>query len=263
MKKAGCVCTMMTVLCFVYVLFVSAADTQEPGTIDVGADMATGHPVIEPGLSCIDCHDFRVDADTTATNLWLFGELPGRPEGEGVMPEEMLVQEIRNVIGGIKRDTKTFVIGTSLNNRPLTTTAEFTLDPDEMILYGFHEAGTEKLFHIQKNPWVSLNYHRQFAGDFDNFLCCQILGHAELIDGQDPEFDRILAGLLPYEEGARMPADMDAEQREKHLKQFRKGLQRDFYISKIRIDRLTILNMDFVKKEFRRAQRWERTEKKD
>ncbi len=265
MKRTGIVYCVFFLLCFVIGMSVNifASEKKEAGTIDVKAEVGNTHPAIEPGLSCVDCHDFKLDAGTTATHIWLHGEMPGRPEGDGVMPEDILIKEIRKVIGGIKRDTKTYVLGTSLNNRPLTTTAEFTLDPKEMFLYGFHEQGTEKLDHIKNNPWVSLNYHKEFGGDFDKFLCCQIVGYAELIDGENPEFERILAEFLPYEEGARVPADATPDQREDHLKKFRQGIRKGFYISKTRIDRLTIINMDFIKNGFRRAQRWERRDNQE
>lgn len=154
-------------------------------------------------------------------------------------------------------ESKTFVLGTSMNNRPLTTTAEFTLDPEKMILYGFHEKGTEKLNHIKTNPYVSLNYHKEFES-FDVFLCCQILGTAVLIDGTGPEYERIIIDLLPYEDGARVPESATPQQREEHLKKFRRGIKKGFYISKIAIDRLTMINIDFVKNGYRRVQRWER-----
>jgi hypothetical protein len=127
-----------------------------------------------------------------------------------------------------------------------------------MVLYGFHEQGTEKLAHIKANPYVSLNYHKEFES-FDVFLCCQILGRAELIDGTSPEYEQLIIELLPYEDGARVPGNATPEQRAEHLKKFRQGIKRGFYISKITIDRLTMINIDFVKKGYRRVQRWERT----
>ncbi len=230
----------------------------EVKSIEADAEVDNNHPPIEPGLSCVDCHEIKLDAKTTATQNWLYAETPGKEANEGVMLEDMLIKEVRKIIGGIKKDSKTYVLGTCMNNRPLTTTAEFTLDKKELILYGFHEQGTEKLLHIKNNPWVSLNFHEEFTGNFDVFLCCQILGRAELIDGNSPEYEQIIIDLLPYEDGARVPKGATPEQREEHLKKFRQGIKKGFYISKITIDRITVISMDFVKQGFRRVQRWER-----
>ena len=234
-----------------------AVENTEAKSIAAQAEIDNNHPPIEPGFSCVDCHEIKIDANTTATQNWLYAETPGKEANEGVMPEDVLLKEVRKVIGGIKMESKTFVLGTSMNNRPLTTTAEFTLDPEKMMLYGFHEQGTEKLEHIKKNPYVSMNYHVEFDS-FDVFLCCQILGRAELIDGENPEYEQLMINLLPYEDGARVPKDATPEQREEHLRKFRQGVKRGFYISKITIDRLTIINMAFVKQGYRRVQRWER-----
>jgi len=182
---------------------------------------------------------------------------PGRAAGEGVMPQDALLKEIIKVIGGVKEKSKTYVLGTCLNNTPLTTTAEFTLDPEKMVLYGFHEMGTEKLIHIKANPKVSLNWHVEFE-TFTDFLCVQIIGHAELIDGSSDAFEKIMIEFLPYENGARVPEDATPEQREQRLKQFRDSLKKGFYISKITCDQITIATMDFVKNGFRRYQRWAR-----
>ncbi len=229
----------------------------EAQSIEAQAEIDNNHPPIEPGYTCVDCHEIKLDANTTATQNWLYAETPGQEANEGVMPEDVLLKEVRKAIGGIKMESKTFVLGTSMNNRPLTTTAEFTLDPEKMVLYGFHEQGTEKLTHIKKNPYVSMNYHKEFVS-FDVFLCCQILGRAELIDAENPEYEQLMINLLPYEDGARVPKDATPEQREEHLRKFRQGLKKGFYISKITIDRLTLINLDMVKQGYRRVQRWER-----
>ncbi len=234
-----------------------AVEKIEVKSIDVQAELDNNHPPIEPGFSCVDCHEINLDGNTTATQNWLYAETPGKEANEGVMPEDVLLKEVRKAIGGIKTASKTFVLGTSMNNRPLTTTAEFTLDPEKMVLYGFHEQGTEKLAHIKKNPYVSMNYHKEFES-FDVFLCCQILGRAELIDGENPEYEQLIIKLLPYEDGARVPKDATPKQREDHLRKFRQGLKKGFYISKITIDRLTLINLDMVKQGYRRVQRWER-----
>jgi uncharacterized pyridoxamine 5'-phosphate oxidase family protein len=227
-------------------------------SIDTKATLDSNHPEVEPGYSCNDCHEIKLDAKTTATQVWLSGESPGKKAGEGVMPKEQVWDAIVKTIGGKKLDTKTFVLGTCLNNVPLTTTAEFTLNPEQKVLYGFHEQGTEKLIHIKNNPKVSLNWHREFES-FTDFCCVQIRGRAELIDGKNPEFEKILMEFLPYESGARIPAEATPEQRELRLKQFRESLKKaGFVISKIYIDQATIANYDFTDQGLRRYQRWVR-----
>jgi len=227
----------------------------EAKEIDVGAELVDTHPEVEEGLSCNDCHEIKLDANTTATQIWLAGESPGRAAGEGVMPKDKLWEEIVKIIGGVKTDSKTFVIATCINNTPLSTTAEFTLDSKKKVIYGYHEKGTEKLLHVKNNPKVSLNWHREFE-NFSDFLCVQILGRAELIDDSSKDYDRILIDFLPYESGARVPKDATPKQREKRLKQFRESIKSRMVISKITIGQVTVANIDFVKEGFRRYQRW-------
>lgn len=227
-------------------------------SIDATAQVESNHPPIEPGLACNDCHEINLDANTTATQLWLAGDWGAKKAGEGIMPKEQLWQGIVKIIGGIKIDSKTYVLATSMNNIPLTTTAEFTLDPDKKVLYGFHEQGTEKLLHIRNNPQVSLNWHKEFEGFSGDYLCCQIRGRAELLDGSSPDYDQIMISFLPYEEGARVPKDATPQQREELLAKWRQGTKKSMFISKITIDRITVISRDFAKQGFRMAQRWER-----
>lgn len=238
---------------------VEAAKEAKP--IEVGASLSDDHPAIEEGITCSDCHEIKLDAKTTATQVWLYGEYLGKSEGEGVMPPNQLWKEITAMIGGIKSDSKTYVLGTCMNNRPLTTTAEWTLDPDRKMLYGVHEMGTEKLMHIKNNPWVSLNWHDEFVGIEGPYRCCQIKGRCELLDGNNPEFEKILIDFAPYEDAAQrmMPKNPTPEQREAILKKLRDEVfKKRFLISKITIDRITVVNKAFIAEGYRNVQRWER-----
>lgn len=231
--------------------------------IDASAEVSSEHPEIPEGTSCSDCHEMKLDAKTTATQVWLYGEYLGKANGEGVMPREQLWNEIVKMIGGIKNDSKTYVLATCMNNRPLSTTSEWTLDPEKKVLYGVHEKGTEKLVHIKNNPWVSLNWHDEFTGIEGLYRCCQIKGRCELIDGDNPEFEKILINFVPYEDAAQrmMPKNPTPEQREQTLKNFRDQVfKKRFLISKITIDRITVVNKAFIKEGVRNVQRWERTE---
>ena len=269
MKKLilGCI-AVLTVICFIGYCGAIAAEKKaskdqkksaqqtKAKSIDAAATLDSNHPPYEPGYTCNDCHEIKVDAKTTATQIWLYGESPGKKAGEGVMPKDKLWQEILKVIGGKKFESHTYVLGTCMNNVPLTTTAEFTLNPEKKVLYGFHEKGTEKLNQIKNNPKVSLNWHKEFKS-FADFCCVQIKGHAELIESKDPEFEQALINFLPYERGARVPQDATPHQREEHLKQFRESLKKGgFVISKIYIDQITMATIEFTKEGFRRYQRW-------
>jgi hypothetical protein len=236
---------------------LEAESVLQADDIVAAAEVDSGHPEIEPGLSCNDCHEIKLDAQTTATQTYLFGESPGYAAGEGVYPKERVWEEIEKAIGGLKHDSKTFILATSLNNVPLSTTCEWTLDPRTKKFYGFHEAGTEKLRHIEANPKVSMNYHKEFDSEtFKDYLCVQIRGTARLIDGNDPDFERIMIELLPYEFGARVPADATPEQREARLKAFRQGVKEAFVISEITPTQITIANQQFRGEGMRVYQRW-------
>jgi hypothetical protein len=236
---------------------VSDTKPEKAEIIDASAEVESGHPEVEPGLSCNDCHEIKYDAKTTATQVYLYDDSPGFSEGEGVMKKERIWAEIQNAIGGIKHDSKTFILGTCLNNEPLTTTCEWTLDPNTKKLYGFHEKGTEKLKHIAVNPKVSMNYHKEFdSATFADFLCVQIKGKAKLIEGSDLKFEKLMVDLLPYEFGARVPKDATPEQREERLKQYRQGVKGDFTITEIKPEMITVANAKFRKEGFRIYQRW-------
>ena len=263
---------LVLILCFIagFYSIIAAADTKKQKAketpakaqaIDASAEVSSEHPEIPEGTSCSDCHEMKLDAKTTATQVWLNGEYLGKKKGEGVMTEDQLWKEIIKMIGGTKNDSKTYVLATCMNNRPLSTTAEWTLDPERKVLYGVHEMGTEKLAHIKSNPWVSLNWHEEFTSIEGPYRCCQIKGRCELIDGTNPEFEKILINFAPYEDAAQrmMPKNPTPEQREQTLKNFRDQVfKKRFLISKISIDRVTVVNKAFIKQGFRNVQRWER-----
>lgn len=238
------------------------ADSQSKKAEEIAAssDVTTSHPEIPEGVSCNDCHTMTIDANTTATQVWLGGEYLGKAEGEGRMTDEQLWAEINRLLGGGKAGTKTYVLATSMNNRPLSTTAEWTFDPGRRMLYGVHEMNTEKLAHIKANPFVSLNWHDEYTGIDGPYRCCQIKGRCELLDGQHPDFEKILIEFAPYEDAATrmMPQNPTPEQREEVLKRVREMFKKRFLMSRITIDRITIVNKDFIARGFRNVQRWER-----
>ena len=262
MKKGGNICLMCLV--FYFVLVTACMTTKSSETvliqeeeakelvgnaqeINAEAELTDNHPEVEEGISCNDCHEIKLDAKTTATQVWMKGDYLSWSANEGIMSKDETWKQIVKLLGGRKADQKTFVLATSINNIPLTTTAEFTLDPEEKILYGFHEKGTEKLTHIRNNPKVSLNWHLEFES-FTDFLCIQILGRAELIDSTSKNYERILIDIIPYEMGAKA--------RKMDLKQFRNSVKDFMVICKITIDQATIANYAFTKDSSRTYQRW-------
>jgi nitroimidazol reductase NimA-like FMN-containing flavoprotein (pyridoxamine 5'-phosphate oxidase superfamily) len=232
-----------------------AASPTKAKSIDTSAKVESTHPEIPAGVSCNDCHEVKYDANTTATQIWLSGETPGKKAGEGVMPKDRVWEEFTKLIGA-KTNTKTFILATCLNNEPLSTTAEFALDPKKRVLYGLHEMGTEKINHIKNNPKVSLNWHKDFDS-FADFRCCQIKGHAEIIENTSPEFDEAVKDFMPYEKSVRLPENATEQQKQDAFKGRRDMLKKgNFVISKIYIDRITMANSAFTKDGFRVYQRW-------
>jgi len=213
------------------------------------AGISPNHPVVEDGLSCVDCHSVKLDAQTTATKVWLSGNYLKYAAGEGIMPQQDVQKAFIDIVGG-RKDKRTFVLGTCINNTPLTTTADFTLDPETMTLYGMHEKGTTKLFHIQQNPRVSMNWHEEFKS-WGKVLCTQVIGHAVLLEGSEPEFDRVLTECVPYEElAAAMKIDPEKA---------RAMVKAGMVMTKITINTVTIANTAFEQQGMRKYQRWERT----
>lgn len=219
--------------------------------IPASSMISKDHPEIPEGISCVDCHEIKLDAKTTATEVWLRGRYVKYNEGEGIMESEQVRQEIVKILGG-KKQKRTCVLATSINNTPLSTTADFVLDPETMTMYGLHEKGTTKLFHIMQNPRVSLNWHREFE-TWGNVLCVQCIGTAELLDGTNPEMEKVLQEIYPYEEMAK------AMKLEPHVA--REMVKRGMLMSKITLKQITVNNSAFEKDGKRKYQRWERQEK--
>ena len=227
---------------------VKVQAAKEAKAIAVEASLSDDHPAIEEGITCADCHEIKLDAKTTATQVWLTGEYLGFAKNEGAMTNEKVREEIIKAMGG-KKKTGTCVLGTCINNTPTTTTSEFTLNPDTMTLHGMHEKGTAKLLHIKQNPRVSINWHKEFT-DWGLILCIQFIGRAELIEGTNPEFEKIMIDCLPYEKSAK--------QRKITLDQARTMSKQMMLITRIVVDEATITNMQFRKEGFRPWQRWTR-----
>lgn len=225
------------------------AESKEAKAIEAAASVSDNHPAIEEGITCADCHEIKLDAKTTATQVWLAGDYLGFAPNEGVLSNDRVKEEIIKAMGGTKQ-TRTCVLATCINNTPLATTAEFTLDQDNMTLHGMHEKGTAKLLHIKQNPRVSLNWHKEFTGWAGTTLCVQFIGHAEIVEATDPAFEKIMVDCIPYEKSA--------QERKVTPEQARAMAKQMMVITRIIIDEATITNMEFRKEGFRPWQRWTR-----
>ncbi len=116
---------------------------------------------------------YGIDVMTTATaTKWV--------TGEGAMPRQELEAYLQKILDG----KRMYILTTSLNDKPLTTTIEYGLDPEQMVLFGASEKPTEKLFHMEKNPYVSLNYYKNHAYPDETSL--QIRGSVKLFTGPYP-----------------------------------------------------------------------------
>jgi len=216
--------------------------------IEATATLEANHPAIEPGITCNDCHEIKLDANTTATQVWLSGDYLKWKAGEGVMPKDQVWARILTIFKekGMKR---TFVMATVCNNRPYTFTADFALDPDKKVLYAFHEKGTEKLMHIKNNPYVSMNWHREFNDNFADVACFQVLGKAEIFDGTSKEFDE---GLKVY------PYEYAAKARKLTIDQWRDIVKKSMTMTRTTIDRIRLTEGALAPMNFRTTQEWKR-----
>lgn len=224
------------------------APPQKAKKIEATAGVVDNHPEIEPGISCNDCHEIKLDANTSATQVWLTGDYLKWKAGEGIMPEEQVFERIVNIFK--KKDMKaTFVMATCLNNRPYTYTADFALDPKKKVLYAFHEKGTEKLAHIKNNPYVSMNWHREFDDNFANVACFQVLGTAEIFDGKSPEFEE---GLKVY------PYEYAAKARKLTIEQWRDIVKKSMLMTRTTITRIRLTEGALAPLGYRTSQEWAR-----
>ena len=224
-----------------------AGGEKKAESIEAGATLSETHPDIEPGMSCNDCHEIKLDAKTSATQAWLYKDYLMWKANEGIMPKDKLKERIVKIIGG-KKQKKTFILATSLNNKPLATTLDYSLDPDKMVLYSFSEKGTTKLNHIKNNPYVSLGWHKEFT-DFASTLCLQFIGKAELFDGNTKEFDEGLS-VYYFEYGA--------EAQKIPVEQMKQMMKKGMIMSRITVDQITITDSTLKNEEFRTRQRWTR-----
>jgi len=220
----------------------------EAKPIAADAAISETHPEMEEGVSCNDCHEVKLDAKTTATEAWLERDYLKWKKGEGIMPNNKVWERVVKIFAD-KGGKRTMVLGTSFNNRPTTTTAEYALDTKKHILYGLHEKGTAKIVHIRNNPYVCLNWHREFDDNFANTLCIQVTGKAEILTGDQKAFDEALK-VYPYAYGATA--------RKISVDTWRGIIKKEMVLTKITIDRVVLVDGTLARSEYRTSQQWKR-----
>jgi len=189
-----------------------------------------------------------VDAYTTATDTYVAGKWSTYAAGAGMMANDAIKAKIGDLLGE-KKAFKLYVLGTSYNNVPVTTNAEWAFDKDTMTFYGMHEKNTEKLIQIKTNPNVCMSWNEGHFESFANYRGIQMNGTAKVIPGTDPEFDTILVNYIPYESYQAMLGGIP-------LPAVRTLLASMMEITKITMSKVTITNSDFKADGFRSYQRW-------
>jgi hypothetical protein len=218
----------------------SAGEPEEPVVPDIKSwtQLPEDHQEVDLAAPCMLCHNYKVDATTTATKQMVrIGKQ---------LEKEALWKRIAEHLGDGKK-TRTFVMATSLNNIPLSTTCDQMLDPEKKVLYAFFEIGTEKLGHLKENPNVSLNFHKPWENNFSTVLCVQARGRTELFDGRSPEFDEAVRVYFP---------DLPEENR----KQLASRAKENMVVSRITIDQVVLFEGALLTQGMSSYQMWRRVD---
>jgi len=209
------------------------------------------HGIYEESMKCVDCHSYDgVDAYTSAT-------ITVKKSPKGRLPRAAIEKAIREALKGKGDFREIFVLSTSFDNKPLASVLEFVLDPETFTFYAMSEKQTEKLFHVASNPQVSMAYVKQ-RDDFDYFrgaLGVQIVGHAQLLRGSDPEFKQAAERYLPT-----LPAPPPTGPQPPPLEAMVEMVKESKIITKIVADRIVILSRALKGPESHAIQIWERTQ---
>ena len=239
-------------ICSLFLLIVpgsfNPADSQTLSESKPVPDIGTwtqvppGHSEVDLKGACMTCHNYKIDATTTATKQMV--------RNGKRMDKEQLWKHIVELLGGGKR-TKTMVLASSLHDMPLATVCGQMIDPVNKVLYAFYEIGTEKLDHLKETPHVSLIWHEPWPGDFTKVLSVQVMGKAKLFDGSAPEFEEGFKIYFPSEEVmGGYAADT--------LKEFLKKMKRNMVMSKVTIDQVIIFDGGLLKEGLCAYQMWMR-----
>ncbi len=158
------------------VLGSQAANAQDTVPTDAGVEASQAEveptPVPEKrGLGLAWSEDnYGVDVRTTATASRFM-------TGHGAMPKEEIEKRLIKYLRG----KRMYILATSLDNKPLTSTIEYVLDSETITLSAGSERPTEKLFHLKGNPYVALQYHKNHA--YPDTVSIQVRGKATMFRG--------------------------------------------------------------------------------
>jgi len=183
------ICVLLLV-CFITTAYSQTETDEETAAPDITTwtQLPDDHQEVDLAQPCMLCHNLTVDATTTATKQMVRS---GKKLGKSVLWDRIATY----LSAGQK--TNTFVLATCSNNIPLSTTCDQMLDNGKKVMYAFFEVGTEKVAHIQDNPYVSMNWHKPWENNFSTVLCIQIRGRAELFDGSSKVFDEAVLASFP------------------------------------------------------------------
>ena len=249
MKKLSVVAVAaMTIFCITAVC--TAEDKKDNGFLYVkSGDKPPMHVIVDENVKCVECHPLKtqdIDGYTSATMTLKKSSL-------GVMPKEEIEKRVVEVLQG-KHGREIFVLSTSYNNKPLATIIEFTIDPKTLNLYSMSERQGEKLFQIYENPQVSLAYVRPAENYFRETLGVQIVGKAQLLTGEDPEFAEGLDIYLPslFHMIPNPPTEPAA------LEAFKEKISKTKIMTKVTPERIVLRDISLKARELRNFQIWEK-----
>ncbi len=143
------------------------------------------HPRFPPGWTCAECHDVSFGTDFVSTASRQYWNNYSR------LANEAIWERIVRFLPGRER----FVMATVYRNRPTNTTIDLVLDKEEKVFYAVSEKGTEKLFHLRRNPNISAvraDGWTVAAGGARQWISVQVAGTSEIITSNDPRFLPIL-----------------------------------------------------------------------
>lgn len=139
------------------------------------------HPRFPPGWTCAECHNVSFGTDFVSTASRQYWNNYGR------LGNDQIWERVVKFLPGRER----FAMATVHRNRPTNTTIDFVLDRDEKVFYAVSELGTEKLFHLKRNPNISAVRADGWTvaeGGARQWASVQISGTSEVITAKDPRF---------------------------------------------------------------------------
>ena len=170
--------------------FDKNAETPAP-SIRASAKLPKNHQLIEPKITCSECHTVKYDAESTATGMWV--------NNYKLFSQDEIWKWIVDFLPARER----FVTATTGdNNIPTSSTVDFVLLPDEKIFLSVNEKGTEKVIQLQKNPWISMTH---YGGSIEGpkapekrfWKSGQVLGKVDVLEPGSEGFEDMLKKYNP------------------------------------------------------------------